>query len=355
MAYKRISPIPVTEGGTGAKTFTQYGVLTGNGSSAINVTSAGTAGYVLTANSGSAPTWQAVSGGSISITGDTGGALTGSSFTFSGGSTGLSFNGSGSTETLTFTGITANGGDVNLGTDTTSESINLGADSSNTSSKQIIIGNTNYGTSIHQYFGSAASFLVYNGDGCSIEITSNSGGQSIFAVGTPYGIQFNLGVDTCFNVSSIGTVNLPLQPSFLAYCNGQQNNVVGGGANYTVPFNVAITNVQSGYDTSSYTFTAPGTGNYLLTANVLANNLSSSFGLGYITITTSKHTYTLGTTNVGALYAGNALAFSGSVIAPMTYSDTAYVTLNIAGGSTNGGVYGASGTPTTIFSGQLLS
>lgn len=40
---------------------------------------------------------------SISITGDTGGALTGSSFTFTGGTTGLSFGGAGSTETLTVT------------------------------------------------------------------------------------------------------------------------------------------------------------------------------------------------------------------------------------------------------------
>lgn len=47
---------------------------------------------------------------SISITGDTGGALTGSSFTFSGGTTGLSFGGSGSTETLSGTLIVANGG-----------------------------------------------------------------------------------------------------------------------------------------------------------------------------------------------------------------------------------------------------
>ncbi len=40
---------------------------------------------------------------SVSITGDSGGALTGSAFTFTGGTTGLSFGGSGSTETLTVT------------------------------------------------------------------------------------------------------------------------------------------------------------------------------------------------------------------------------------------------------------
>jgi len=76
VAYKRISPQPVSEGGTGAKTIT--GVLTGNGTSAItanavtqytvllgdasnavsNVTDTGTSGQVLTsAGAGSDPDW----------------------------------------------------------------------------------------------------------------------------------------------------------------------------------------------------------------------------------------------------------------------------------------------------------
>lgn len=64
MAYKRISPIVVAEGGTGASTFTTNGILYGNGTSAIGVTSAGTTGQVLTSNgSGSAPTYQAAPGG----------------------------------------------------------------------------------------------------------------------------------------------------------------------------------------------------------------------------------------------------------------------------------------------------
>ena len=77
MAYKRISPQPVNEGGTGASTLT--GVLTGNGTSAIsanavtqysvlvggasnavsNVASVGTSGQLLTSNgAGANPTFQ---------------------------------------------------------------------------------------------------------------------------------------------------------------------------------------------------------------------------------------------------------------------------------------------------------
>lgn len=50
--------LPVGNGGTGQATLTQYGVLVGNGSSAIGVTSAGSAGQLLTSAGGASnPTW----------------------------------------------------------------------------------------------------------------------------------------------------------------------------------------------------------------------------------------------------------------------------------------------------------
>lgn len=53
----------VAGGGTGAATFTQYGVIYGNGTSALGVTATGSAGQVLTSNgSGSAPTYQSTLG-----------------------------------------------------------------------------------------------------------------------------------------------------------------------------------------------------------------------------------------------------------------------------------------------------
>jgi hypothetical protein len=113
MAYKRISPTPVIEGGTGAQTLTSNGVLLGNTTSAITATAAGTTGQVLTGNTGSAPTFQSPAASSISITGNSGGALTGAAFTFTGGTTGITFSGSGSTETLTGTLVVANGGTGN--------------------------------------------------------------------------------------------------------------------------------------------------------------------------------------------------------------------------------------------------
>jgi hypothetical protein len=52
--------LPNTSGGTGqSSAFTQYGVTYASTTSVLATTAAGTAGYVLTANSGAAPTFQA--------------------------------------------------------------------------------------------------------------------------------------------------------------------------------------------------------------------------------------------------------------------------------------------------------
>ena len=51
-----ITDITVADGGTGVSTFTSNGIVYGNGSSALQVTAAGTNGYILYSNSGT-PAW----------------------------------------------------------------------------------------------------------------------------------------------------------------------------------------------------------------------------------------------------------------------------------------------------------
>jgi hypothetical protein len=114
----------VAGGGTGLTTQNAYAVLCGGttGTAACqSLPSLGSSGNVLTSNGASAlPSWQAAPSTSISITGDTGGALTGTSFTFTGGTSGLVFAGSGTTFTESFNYLnmldtTATTGQVKLG------------------------------------------------------------------------------------------------------------------------------------------------------------------------------------------------------------------------------------------------
>jgi hypothetical protein len=94
----------------GLVTVANNGVLITSALGVPSLLAAGTTGQVLTATTGSPPTWVSPASSSISITGDSGGALTGAAFTFTGGTTGLTFSGASTTETLTGTLIVANGG-----------------------------------------------------------------------------------------------------------------------------------------------------------------------------------------------------------------------------------------------------
>lgn len=65
LTTKVTGTLPVANGGTGATTFTDAGVLIGNTTGAVQVTTAGTAGQVLTSNgAGVDPTFQAAAGAS---------------------------------------------------------------------------------------------------------------------------------------------------------------------------------------------------------------------------------------------------------------------------------------------------
>lgn len=89
----------------------QYNIQVGSTNGTTANIAPSTSGFILTSNGGSAaPTFQAAGSSSITITGDSGGGLTGSSFTFTGGATGLTFAGSGTTETLGGTVVVAHGG-----------------------------------------------------------------------------------------------------------------------------------------------------------------------------------------------------------------------------------------------------
>lgn len=60
-----ITDLAVADGGTGASSFTDNGIIYGNGASALSVTSAGTEGQVLQAGSGGVPEFGSLDGGTF--------------------------------------------------------------------------------------------------------------------------------------------------------------------------------------------------------------------------------------------------------------------------------------------------
>lgn len=138
----------VSNGGTGASTLTLNGILYGNGTSAIGATSAGTTGTVLIGNTGSAPSFSAL----------TGLAVTSLSF----GTTGLTPN-SATQGAITVAGTLAQ---ANGGTGNTTYT-----------DGQLLIGNSSGNGLTKATLTAGANVTITNGNG-SITIASSGGGGS---------------------------------------------------------------------------------------------------------------------------------------------------------------------------------
>ena len=179
--------LPVANGGTGAATFTTNGILYGNGTSAIQVTSQGGANTILTANAG-APSFSATPtiGTSVTVPLVIGGTSASSTLTLQ------STSGSGTTDNILFkvgsngatTAMTINtNGRVGIGTngltDTTLKvwgSLPTLFNTINVDDPQIIVGNsTSTGTTLGQNSSLAFSYLRALNTGTNIIAWTNTG------------------------------------------------------------------------------------------------------------------------------------------------------------------------------------
>jgi hypothetical protein len=410
------TPVSIANGGANNTTYTTDGTLYFDGTK-FNSTATGTSGWVLTSGgTGVAPSYQVIPSSSISITGDTGGAQTGSSFTFQGGTTGLSFGGSSDTFTTTFAGITANGGTVNLATDATTSAINIGTGAGN---KTTTLGSTNTGstTDINSGTGgttinSASTGFVVVGAGAEFGVTTSStgiiqlesgasgAGILITTQGSHMQLQSGTGVFDISNdavattvniataaaaktvilgstnttsgttiqsgsgniimnsgptISSAGIMKNSVQPCFTAYLNGTITNATGDSTLVNpLIFNGTLVNQGSGYSTSTGGFTAPVTGNYMFNVMITFNGLTSSHTTLNISLGTTAEVYSL-VTNPGVAQTSGNNCITWSVVAPMTSGNVANIALFVAGGSKVVGFVGSSSTTRfCVFSGYLL-
>ena len=86
MAYHEKAPIPIVEGGTGAQTLTQNGILFGNATSAIGATAAGTTGQCLMGTTSANPSFTGSPSFSGTVTAGTGVIVTSGGLTLASGS-----------------------------------------------------------------------------------------------------------------------------------------------------------------------------------------------------------------------------------------------------------------------------
>jgi hypothetical protein len=281
------TPVSIANGGTNAISMaTTDGTVIFDGTRLVT-TATGTSGQVLTSNgAGVAPTYQTPASSSISITGDSGGALTGNSFTFTGGTTGLTFAGATSTETLGGTLVVSNGGTG--ATSLTAHSILLGQGTSAVTALgaatngQIPIGST-----------SNDPVLATITAGTGVSVTNGAGSITIAATGSGLawsevtGTSQAMAINTGYIANNAGLVTLTL-PSTAAQ--GSVIRVTGKGAggwrlaqnaSQTIFFGTSTTTTGTGGRLDS-TATRDTVEIVCVTANNDWNVLSS---IGNITVT----------------------------------------------------------------------
>lgn len=143
--------VPVADGGTGASTLTDGGVLVGNGTGAVQATAVGTSGQVLTSNgAGVDPTFQDAAAGATIVTGE----YTGNA------STDQTISGLGITPELVIS-VRNDGGQFYMATtemDTDSKSMNYAVSDTTerlktfASGSFIATGNSNINGSVYYYY-----------------------------------------------------------------------------------------------------------------------------------------------------------------------------------------------------------
>ncbi len=152
-------------------------------------------------------------------------------------------------------------------------------------------------------------------------------------------------------IDSTGRMTNTAQPCFSAYAD-TVGPVIGGAVNYTVIFQNILVNQGSGYNSTTGIFTAPVTGNYLLSVACGLSVFDATNTLLIMAVNVNSVQTQLQYMNPFVCRSSNgAFAISGSVIIPMTASQTAFIEVYCNG---NTGVFVDGGANNSVFSGYLV-
>ena len=244
--------LPVGNGGTGATTLTDGGILIGNGTGAMVAMAVLADGEIVVGDGTTDPVALAAFSSST-------GTLTVAS-----GGTGAS--------SLTDKSVLIS---QDSGTDT------VGAVDLTTSGELVIGGSSG---PVGATLTAGSNVTITNGDG-SISIAASGGIASVADDTTPqvggssgFDLQAQLlvgnGGTTGIAISANGEVTMAAQPAVLAHNSASDNNVTGAGTQATVDFDTEVYD-QNG-DFASDTFTAPVTGRYLLMGNIELEGITAA-------------------------------------------------------------------------------
>jgi len=121
-------------------------------------------------------------------------------------------------------------------------------------------------------------------------------------------------------MNSSGILTKPLQPAVQAYVATTQSNI--GTGITTVALDAEIYDVNSDFNISNYTFTAPVTGKYLSTMNLVLYDFDNSFQWMYLLGVSSNRNYYLNQIDPRMLSQDGIWSFAASTLVDMDANDT---------------------------------
>jgi hypothetical protein len=146
----------------------------------------------------------------------------------------------------------------------------------------------------------------------------------------------------------------PLQSAFHARLSSTQSSVTGDGTAYTIPFDTETEDRGGDYNNSTYTFTAPVKGLYMFVVNARLTGIAAGHE-GLLSLVTSNRTYSDKTGDLDTQEdSTSSYTLTHSWVADMDASDTAYIELDISGGSKVINVQGNATDGRSVFSGWLI-
>ena len=200
-----------------------------------------------------------------------------------------------------------------------------------------------YGTGNNVYLNGAGSGggLLLSGDGTRAENIDIDASEN--------NIKFTVGTAERMKIDSNGIITKPHQPAFSAHLSSTSSAFATDGSAVTVAF--ASERFDTNSDFASNTFTAPVSGKYLLGFHLRINNADSAATYYIPTLVTSNHSYR---DIINPKFSSDPayISMQLTVVADMDANDTAYVTIQQYGGSSQSQIDG--GNDYTFFSGHLV-
>jgi hypothetical protein len=199
-----------------------------------------------------------------------------------------------------------------------------------------------------------------NSDNYLTPVTIANGGTNASSFSTTNGIVTydgtRLVTSSSAKIDSSNRMTNTSQPCFLVTSAADQTDVTGDGTAYTMIYADEIFDQGSDFDGTS-TFTAPRTGLYKFYVGYYFEDITTGMTDCSIYLTTTGATYyTMRMSFASMLVSGGVYSTCAVILAPMTATDTATVTIDFAGATKVVDVIGstAAGVRTPYFSGHLV-